>query len=56
MKGHVAHGQVQNITALEEICVEEWAEIPAEVCANLVKTYRKCLTSVIVNKGYVTKH
>ena len=31
-----------NITALEEICMEEWAKIPATVCENL-KTYRKRL-------------
>uniref|UniRef100_A0A4W5NCY2 Uncharacterized protein n=1 Tax=Hucho hucho TaxID=62062 RepID=A0A4W5NCY2_9TELE len=28
-----------------EICMEEWAKIPATVCENLVKTYRKRLTS-----------
>jgi hypothetical protein len=47
--------QPQNITALEEICMEEWAKLPATVCENLVKTYRKHLTSVIANKGYITK-
>ncbi len=46
----------QNITALEEICMEEWAKIPATVCENLVKTYRKRLTTVIANKGYITKY
>ncbi len=46
----------QNITALEEICMEEWAKIPATVCENLVKTYRKRLPSVIANKGYITKY
>ncbi len=30
--------------------MEEWDKIPAAVCANLVKNYRKRLTSVIVNK------
>jgi len=35
--------------------MEEWAKIPATVCANLMKTYRKRLTSVIATKGYVTK-
>jgi len=45
----------RNITALEEICMEEWAKIPDTVCANLVMTYRKSLTSVTANKGYVTK-
>ncbi len=56
LKVRVAQRQPQNITALEEICMEEWAEIPATVCENLVKTYRKCLTSVIANKGYITKY
>ncbi|CAJ0950757.1 unnamed protein product [Ranitomeya imitator] len=52
LKVRVAQRQAQNITALEEICMEEWANIPTTVCANLVKTYRKHLTSVIANKGY----
>lgn len=56
LKVRVARRQPQNITALEKICIEEWAKIPATVCANLVKTYSKRLTSVIANKGYVTKY
>ncbi len=44
LKVRVAQRQPQNITALEEICMEEWAKIPATVCENLVKTYRKRLT------------
>lgn len=44
------------ITALEEICMEDGANIPAKLCANLVKTYRKRLASVISNKGYITKY
>ncbi len=56
LKVRVAQRQPQNITALEEICMEEWAKIPATVCENLVKTYRKHLTSVIANKGYITKY
>uniref|UniRef100_A0AAR2LKG2 Transposase n=1 Tax=Pygocentrus nattereri TaxID=42514 RepID=A0AAR2LKG2_PYGNA len=55
LKDRVACRQPQNISALE-ICMEEWANIPATVCANLVKTYRKRLTSVIANKGYITKY
>uniref|UniRef100_A0A4W5RT28 Nucleoprotein TPR n=1 Tax=Hucho hucho TaxID=62062 RepID=A0A4W5RT28_9TELE len=47
LKVRVAQRQPQNITALEEICMEEWAKIPATVCENLVKTYRKRLTSEI---------
>uniref|UniRef100_E3SZM6 Andersonin-7 peptide n=1 Tax=Odorrana andersonii TaxID=369514 RepID=E3SZM6_ODOAN len=30
--------------------------MPATVCDNLVKTYRKRLTSVIANKGYITRY
>uniref|UniRef100_A0A8C7W6H7 Tc1-like transposase DDE domain-containing protein n=1 Tax=Oncorhynchus mykiss TaxID=8022 RepID=A0A8C7W6H7_ONCMY len=56
LKVRVAQQQPQNITALEEICMEERAKIPATVCKNLVKTYRKRLTSVIANKGYITKY
>ena len=56
MNVQVAQRQPRNITALEEICMEEWAKIPTTVCENLVKTYRKRLTSVIANKGYITNH
>ena len=56
LKVCVAQQQHQNITALEEICMEEWAKIPATVCENLVKTYRKRLTAVIANKEYITKY
>ncbi|KAJ4935514.1 hypothetical protein JOQ06_017046, partial [Pogonophryne albipinna] len=31
LKVYVAQRQPQNITALEEICMEEWAKIPATV-------------------------
>uniref|UniRef100_A0AAX7T1U1 Tc1-like transposase DDE domain-containing protein n=1 Tax=Astatotilapia calliptera TaxID=8154 RepID=A0AAX7T1U1_ASTCA len=37
LKVRVARRQPQNITALEKICMEEWAKIPATVCANLLK-------------------
>ncbi|KAK3505776.1 hypothetical protein QTP70_019934, partial [Hemibagrus guttatus] len=56
LKIRVAQRQPQNNTALEEICMEEWAKLPATVCKNLVATYRKRLTSVIANKGYITKY
>uniref|UniRef100_A0A8K9VEJ9 Transposase n=1 Tax=Oncorhynchus mykiss TaxID=8022 RepID=A0A8K9VEJ9_ONCMY len=56
LKVRVAQQQPQNITALEEICMEEWAKIPTTVCENFVKTYRKRLTSVIGNKVYLTKY
>ncbi|KAK3515170.1 hypothetical protein QTP70_008170 [Hemibagrus guttatus] len=51
LKIRVAQRQPRNITALEEICMEEWAKLPATVCKNLVATYRKRLISVIANKG-----
>ncbi len=52
----VAQRQPQNPKDLEKTCMEEWAKIPAAVCANLVKDYRKRLTSVIVNKSFCTKY
>ena len=47
LKVHVAQQQPQNITALEEICMEEWAKIPAIVCVwkpceDLQKTFDLC--------------
>uniref|UniRef100_A0AAZ3R4E8 Transposase n=1 Tax=Oncorhynchus tshawytscha TaxID=74940 RepID=A0AAZ3R4E8_ONCTS len=39
-----------------KVCMEEWAKIPAAVCANLVKNYRKRMISVIANKGFCTKY
>jgi len=36
--------------------LEEWVKIPAAVCANLVKNYRKPMNSVIANKGFCTKY
>ena len=56
LKVRVAQQQPQNITALEEICMEEWAKIPATVFENLVKTYRKRLTSVIYPLLAMTKY
>lgn len=56
LKLRVGQRQPRNLTDLEKICVEEWAKIPVAVCANLVKNYRKCLTSVIANKGFCTKY
>ncbi|CAJ0922866.1 unnamed protein product [Ranitomeya imitator] len=41
LKVRVAKRKAKNITVLEEICMEEWANIPTTVCGNLVKTYRK---------------
>uniref|UniRef100_A0A3B4TCH2 Tc1-like transposase DDE domain-containing protein n=1 Tax=Seriola dumerili TaxID=41447 RepID=A0A3B4TCH2_SERDU len=43
LKVRIAQRQPRNLKDLEKICMEEWAKIPAAVCANLVKNYRKCL-------------
>ncbi|KAI4879204.1 hypothetical protein NFI96_000074 [Prochilodus magdalenae] len=53
LKLSVSQRQPRNLADLEKICVEEWAKIPAAVCADLVKNYR---TSVTANKGYCTKY
>ncbi|KAK6311322.1 hypothetical protein J4Q44_G00169860 [Coregonus suidteri] len=42
---HIAQRQPRNLKDLEKVCMEEWAKIPAAVCANLVKTYRKRMIS-----------
>ncbi len=39
LKLRVAQRQPQNLKDLEKTCMEEWAEIPAAVCANLVQNY-----------------
>ncbi|KAK6300476.1 hypothetical protein J4Q44_G00285740 [Coregonus suidteri] len=40
LKVRIAQRQPRNLKDLE-VCMEEWAKIPAAVCANLVKTYKK---------------
>ncbi|CAJ0946779.1 unnamed protein product [Ranitomeya imitator] len=42
---NIVQRQPRNLKDLEEICMEEWAKVPAAVCANLFKNYRKLLTS-----------
>ncbi|KAK6301545.1 hypothetical protein J4Q44_G00275980 [Coregonus suidteri] len=41
LKVRIAQRQPRNLKDLEKVCMEEWAKIPAALCANLVKTYRK---------------
>ncbi|CAM4646989.1 unnamed protein product [Leuciscus chuanchicus] len=41
LKVRIAQRQPRNLKDLEMVCMEEWAKIPAAVCANLVKNYRK---------------
>jgi len=38
------------------VCMEEWAKILPEVCANLLKNYRKRINSVIAKKGFCAKY
>ncbi len=52
LKVRAAKRQPWNRNDLERICKEKWGKIPPEMCANLVANYKKCLTSVIVNKGF----
>ncbi|KAI4876539.1 hypothetical protein NFI96_002227 [Prochilodus magdalenae] len=40
LKRRVSQQLPRNLAGLEKICVEEWAKIPAAVCANLVKKER----------------
>ncbi len=56
LKVRVAKRQPRNLNDLERICKEEWEKIPPEMCANLVANYKKCLTSMIANKGFATKY
>uniref|UniRef100_A0AAY5JVH9 Tc1-like transposase DDE domain-containing protein n=1 Tax=Esox lucius TaxID=8010 RepID=A0AAY5JVH9_ESOLU len=56
LKVRIALRQPRNLKDLEKVCMEEWAKIPAVVCANLVKNYRKRMISVIANKGFCTKY
>lgn len=41
-----------NLDQLEQFAMEEWAKIPQETCANLVKNYSKRLLSVVAQKGH----
>ncbi len=56
LKVPVAKRQPPNLNDLERICKEEWDKIPPEMCVNLVPNNKKCLTSVIANKGFATKY
>ena len=56
LKLQVSKRQPRNLQNLEMICREEWAKISPDVCANLVKTYKKRLTAVLANKGFATKY
>ena len=55
LKVRIAQQQPRNLKDLGKVCMEEWAKIPAAVCANLVKNYRKRMIPVIANTGFCTK-
>ena len=40
LKIRVARRQPRNLNDLEVVCREEWANIPAEMCTNLVTNYK----------------
>ena len=56
LKVRIAQRQPRNMKDPEKVCMEEWAKIPATVCANLVKNYRERMISIIANKGFCTKY
>ena len=56
LKLRVAKRQPPNLKDLERICKDEWTKIPPKICANLLKNYKKRLTSVLANKGFSTKY
>ena len=52
LKVNVHTRKPRNLDQLEQSAMEEWAKIPQETCANLVKNYSKRLLSVVAQKGY----
>ncbi len=55
-KVRVTKRQPRNLNVLGRIYKKEWDKIPPEMCANLLANSKKCLTSVIANKGFATKY
>lgn len=51
-KKNVNARKPRNLKHLEQIAVEEWANISKDVCKNLVVNYHKRLSAVIANKGF----
>ena len=56
LKLQMAKRQPRNLKELESICKEESTKIPPEMCANLVISYKKRLTSVLANNSFSTKY
>ena len=55
LKVKVGERRPFNLKQLEEACFEEWGKIPADVCRNLVSSYKRRLEVVLANKGHATK-
>ena len=51
LKVCIAQRQPRNLKDLEKVCMEEWAKIPAAVCGNLVRNYRKLMVPVIAKSS-----
>lgn len=56
LKKRVHARKPSNLNELEAIAKEEWANIPKEVCQNLVKNYGQRLEAVLANKGHTVKY
>lgn len=52
LKVRVHARRPSNLHDLEQFAKEEWAKIPQETCANLVRNYQKRLLSVLDQKRY----
>lgn len=46
----------RNLEELKQICQDEWAKIPMNICQNLVKKYPNRLQAVLAAKGHNTKY
>ena len=46
----------EELKALEQFCLEEWAKVPVVRCAKHIETYPKRLAAVIAAKGVSTKY
>ena len=56
LKRTVHARQPSNLSELEMFCKEEWSKIPSSRIQTLIRSYRKCLETVIFAKGGLTKY
>ena len=56
LKRKAENRQVSNIHQLREIITEEWQNIPAEICANLVNSMPSRIKAVIKSNTSRTKY